>query len=239
VVPAPAAAQANSTTIGLSQRGRPLVVHHIGSGETPILVLGAQHGGPEENTMRLAHQILAFFIENPSRVPAGVRLDIMPEANPDGLASGSRQFASGVDPNRNWGGPSWSPDAADSNGVFRVGLGGPEPFSEPETQVTRDYVLATRPLFVVNYHSRGGFILGGRSGPGVELADAYADASGYYRPVPGAGAGSLLSYRATGSMNVWLGTEGITGILIELSDSVNTEFTRNLAGLLAALSLFN
>jgi hypothetical protein len=189
--------------------------------------------------MRLAHQILAFFLENTTFIPASVRLDIMPEANPDGLAAGSRQFASGVDPNRNWDGPGWATDASDSNGVFRVGLGGPEPFSEPETQVTRDYVLATRPLLVVNYHSRGGFILGGRSGPGAALADAYSDASGYHRPVPGAGAGSLLSYRATGSMNVWLGTEGITGILIELSDSVNTEFARNIAGLLAALSLLN
>ncbi len=235
--PTPAATQPIQTIIGVSQRGQPLVVHHIGAGATSILVMGGQHGGPEANTVRLSHQVLAYFAENPQLVPSHVRLDIIPEANPDGLRSGSRQFASGVDPNRNWDGPGWSPDAADSNGVFRQGLGGTEPFSEPETQATRDYVLSTRPILVVNYHSRGGFLLGGRSGPGAELADVYAAASGYHRPIPGAGAGSVLGYRATGSMNVWLNTEGITGMLIELSDSVNTEFARNLGGLLAALSL--
>ena len=43
----------------------------------------------------------------------------MPVANPDGLADGSRQFLSGVDPNRNWGGSDWRSDAFDSNAVFR------------------------------------------------------------------------------------------------------------------------
>jgi len=102
-------------------------------------------------------------------------------------------------------------------------------------------VLATQPALVVNYHGRGGFLLGGRSGPGSELADAYTAASAYNRPggTPGGGGGapSVLGYRATGSMNVWLGTVGISGILIELSDSSGTEFARNLGGLQASLNM--
>ena len=236
-----AQAQSEATVIGYTQMGQLLVVYSLGSGPTSVLILGGQHGWPEENTVRLTNQLWDYFATNPQAIPPGVRLDFLPEANPDGMLRGSRQFLSGVDPNRNWGGPEWSPDAADSNGVFRRGLGGPEPFSEPETQALRDYVLATQPALVVNYHSRGGFLLGGRTGAGAPLAEAYASASAYYRPgaTPGGGGGgpSLLGYRATGSMNVWLGTVGISGILIELTDSFGTEYARNLAGLQAALRL--
>jgi hypothetical protein len=238
-----ARALSSATVIGYTQMAQMLVVYSLGSGPRSILILGGQHGWPEENTVRLTNQLWEYFSANPAAIPAGVRLDFLVEANPDGLLRGSRQYISGVDPNRNWGGPGWDTDAWDSNGVFRKGLGGPEPFSEPETKATRDYVLATQPLLVVNYHSRGGFLLGGRSGPGADLAEAYALASGYYRPggTPGGGgnAPSLLGYRATGSMNVWLGTVGITGILIELTDSSGTEYARNLAGLQAALALLN
>ena len=248
--PAP---EASETVIGSSGEGRPLVVYHVwssaggtpalpakeGSGPQPVLVLGGQHGGPEVNTSRLAWQLLGYFQGRPEELPRGLRLDVLPEANPDGLASGSRQFATGVDPNRNWGGADWAPDAADSNGTFRNGLGGPEPFSEPETQALRDYVLAMRPQLVVNYHSRGGFLFGGRTDRANEVADAYSAASGYYRPGrgPGTGAGSVLGYRATGSMNVWLATEELPGLLIELATSYDAEFARNLAGLKAALGV--
>lgn len=235
----PVRAQSEAAVIGYTQMAQLLVVYSLGSGPTSLFIMGGQHGWPEENTVRLSNQLYDYFARNPSAIPAGVRLDFLTEANPDGLLRGSRQYLSGVDPNRNWGGPDWSSDAWDSNGVFRRGLGGTEPFSEPETQATRDYVLATQPALVINYHSRGGFLLGGRSGPGAELADAYTAASGYSRPggTPGSGAPSVLGYRATGSMNVWLGTVGMSGILIELTDSNGTEYSRNLAGLQATLSL--
>ncbi len=237
----PARAQSAATVIGYTQMAQLLVVYSLGSGPASVFIMGGQHGWPEENTVRLSNQLYDYFSANPSAIPSGVRLDFLTEANPDGLLRGSRQYLSGVDPNRNWAGPDWASDAWDSNGVFRRGLGGSEPFSEPETQATRDYVLATQPTLVINYHSRGGFLLGGRSGPGAELADAYATASGYYRPggTPGGGAGapSVLGYRATGSMNVWLGTVSTSGILIELTDSNGTEYARNLAGLQAVLNL--
>jgi len=224
---------AEQTVIGYSRGGMPITVYHFGSGPTPVLILGGQHGGPEVNTVRLAHQLIAHFERWPQDVPPGLRLDILPEANPDGLAMGSRQFLSGVDPNRNWGGNDWAPDAADSNGAFRRGLGGTEPFSEPETQSLRDYILATRPALVINYHSRGGFLFGGRSGSSAEISEAYAIASGYWRPTPGGGGagggGSVLGYRATGNMNGWLSLEGIPGLLIELATSWDPEFSRNLA----------
>ena len=231
-----AAAQTLEENIGWSQGGQPLVVHHLGSGSMRVLVLGGQHGGPERNTVQLAEALYDYFLQNPSEVPPGVELNILLAANPDGLTEGSRQFLSGVDPNRNWGGAEWRSDAFDSNARFMPGLGGPEPFSEPETRALADWVLRFRPALVVNYHSAGGFMFGARDGLAGGMSAAYADASGYRWPEPGRGT-SPLGYSATGSMNSWLRQVGVPGILVELSSPSTPELARNLAGLKAALSV--
>jgi predicted deacylase len=229
----PVFAEPRETTIGLSQTGLPLVLYELGSGPQHVLVVGGQHGGPEANTVELAGGLIDFFADNPDAVPNGVELDVLPIANPDGLAAGSRQFSSGVDPNRNWGGRDWRADAYDSNAVFRDGLGGPEPFSEPETRALADWVLSNRPAFIVNYHSAGGFIFGPHEGPAAEFSSAYAEASGYTWPA--LGGASPLGYTTNGSMNAWLREIGIPSILVELTTPRSTEIERNLAGLAAVL----
>jgi Zinc carboxypeptidase len=230
-------ADPRSTVIGTSQEGAPLTLFQLGDGVTRVLLIGGQHGGPEENTVQLANALLDYFSSNPAEVPPGIELDILPVANPDGLARGVRQFSNGVDPDRNWGGGDWKTDAYDSNAVFRTGLGGPEPFSAPETQALANWVLANRPTFIVNYHSAGGFMFGGREGlPGV-LSSTYAQASGYSWPQPGVGGQrSPLPYQASGSMNVWLRETGIAAILVELTTARSVEFERNLAAVLAVLA---
>jgi predicted deacylase len=237
LVAQPALAQTRSDIIGISQAGAPLVVYAVGNGTKRVLVLGGQHGGPEANTVELVDGLLEYFDANPSDVPSGIELDLLPVANPDGLAAGSRQFGSGVDPNRNWGGGDWQADAFDSNAVFRVGLGGPEPFSEPETRALADWVVAMHPAFIVNYHSAGGFMFGARDGLAGELSSTYADASGYEWPAPSVdGQRSPLAYRASGSMNAWLRESGIPSILVELTTPRSTDIERNLAGLEAVLA---
>lgn len=223
------------TPIGFTQAGEPLVVYHLGNSASRILLLGGQHGGPEANTIQLVRQLVSYFTSYGDELPSSLGIDFMPNANPDGTRAGIRQFLSGVDPNRNWPSAEWRSDAYDSNGVLRLGLGGPAPFSEQETRATADWLLQSRPLLVVNYHSAGGFMFGGRDGRAGELADAYAGASGYWRPVPGAGS-SPLSYRATGSMNVWMREVGIDGLFIELTTPSDPELSRNLAGLRAVLA---
>jgi hypothetical protein len=220
------------TPIGFSQAGQPLVLRHFGDAKIRVLILGGQHGGPEANTTDLVNQLTEHFVGNPDEVPKSIGLDILAITNPDGAAAGIRQYLSGVDPNRNWGGPDWASDAYDSNGVFKRGLGGSEPFSEQETRALADWMLEHRPIFTINYHSAGGFLFGPRGGQYGELTDLYAQASGYRAPVPGAGP-SPLPYRATGSLNVWARTVGLDGFLIELTTPYAPEFERNLAGLRA------
>jgi hypothetical protein len=229
-----AAAEETPTSIGVSQGGEPLLLYRLGDGAKRVLVLGGQHGWPERNTVQLAEAILEHF-SGPGELPQGIGLDVVPVANPDGMASGSRQFRSGVDPNRNWGGSDWRADAFDSNARYREGLGGHEPFSEPETIALANWVLEHRPAFVVNYHSAGGFMFGPRDGLPGELARTYADISGYAWPNPTAGGGSPLSYRASGSMNVWLRESGIPALLIELTSPSSPEIDRNIRALRAVL----
>lgn len=221
------------TPIGFSQGGLPLVMRHVGDAQRRVLILGGQHGAPEANTIDLVNQLTAFFVANPSEVPSTIGLDILAVTNPDGAMAGSRQYLSGVDPNRNWGGADWASDAYDSNGQFRPGLGGPEPFSEQETRALADWMLRTRPLLTVNYHSAGGFMFGSREGFYGEITEQYVAASGYYAPTPGGGGGSPLTYRATGSLNVWARSVGLGTLFIELTTPYVSEFDRNLAGLLA------
>src|SRR5256886_11521122 len=100
----PALAEPRASSIGTSQGGAPLVIYALGEGPKRVLILGGQHGGPEANTVELVGGLLEYFAENPLEVPSGIELDVLPIANPDGLAAGSRQFSRGGDPSRQSGG---------------------------------------------------------------------------------------------------------------------------------------
>jgi murein tripeptide amidase MpaA len=108
------AATLKRTVIGKSQGGQPITLVHLGGDRRRVLVLGGQHGSPEGNTVTLADAILDYFAERERDIPKGIGLDIIPVANPDGFIDGSRQYRSGVDPNRNWASGDWEPDAYDS-----------------------------------------------------------------------------------------------------------------------------
>ena len=223
-------ASGGTETVGYSSGGIPLLAYWVGQGATTVVVQGAIHGGPEANSSALTFRLRDYYQGRPGEIPGGLRLAFMPETNPDGIALDSRFYLSGVDGNRNWDTPDWQADAYDGNGVLRRNLGGVAPMSEPETRACAAWFLALRPAVVVQYHSRGAFVVGN-----AEYAEPYGDASGYYRPRPGAGLGGLLPYRATGTMGRWLGQNGIGGILIELTNYTDPEFDRNLRGLRAVL----
>jgi hypothetical protein len=233
--PAPSSKQESPprrSVIGRSQAGRPLEVYRFGQGRTRVFILGGQHGQPEANTGELARLFVSFFTQWPRELPANLSLDIMPVANPDGMADGTREYVSGVDPNRNWRTADWGPDAAGPDGWLRPGLGGPRPFSERETAALAGWLLRQRPALALNYHSAGGFLLADRHGLSGQLAETYAAASGYWWPDPGV---NPFSYPITGSMDDWLTAIGIPNLFLELTTYADAEVDRNLAGLRAVL----
>src|SRR4051794_9311034 len=84
--PAPPAAAVHVTSIGRSVRGRQLIaVHRWRPGEPAVrvLVVGQVHGNE-----RAGVQISGLLRR--ASLPAGLDLWVLPTANPDGLAAGTR-----------------------------------------------------------------------------------------------------------------------------------------------------
>lgn len=132
------------SVFGHSVEGRPLRVLAVGEpgAGRRLLVVGCIHGN--ECAGRSVTRRLAALPP-----PAGSRLWLVHDANPDGAAAGRRQNARGVDLNRNFpfrwrpldrpGGTYWS---------------GPRALSEPESRALRGLILRVRPHVTVWYHQR-------------------------------------------------------------------------------------
>jgi protein MpaA len=150
--------------IGHSVRGRPIVAHVLGPDSAPrkLLLVGCIHGN-ECAGIRILSAVSS------ARVPAGVQLWMVPEMNPDGTASDTRQNAHGVDLNRNF--PyKWervTDPTYDS---------GPRPASEPETRTAMALIRRIRPAVTIWYHQHMDLVdmAGGDRG----VARRYAQLSG-------------------------------------------------------------
>jgi protein MpaA len=122
------------------------------------LLVAAQHG--EEAATAL---IVRRLLERISG--SATRWVVVPVANPDGVISGTRQNAAGVDLNRNYPSSTWRPDECFSyppgidpdrrvlaNRTNRS-LPGERAGSEPETRALMALVERLRPPLVVDIHS--------------------------------------------------------------------------------------
>jgi hypothetical protein len=95
----------------------------------------------------------------------------VPIANPDGYAfnmpNGGNQRKNmnwsaggdGVDLNRNWGYMWGYDDYGSSPYPYDQTYRGTSAFSEPETQVQRDFIISIEPIGAMNYHTYGGYLL--------------------------------------------------------------------------------
>ena len=153
--------------VGRSVEGREIIAVKISDnpmvdepGEPAVLFMALTHA--EHLTVEMALATIRLFAEQYGRDPAFTNLVeqrelyILPNVNPDGgefdLATGYYQYwrknrqphadgAIGVDLNRNYGyrwGCCGGSSPIPSADTYR----GPAPFSEPETQTVRDFVLA-------------------------------------------------------------------------------------------------
>jgi N-acetylmuramoyl-L-alanine amidase-like protein/zinc carboxypeptidase len=140
--PEPATGARQSIEVGSSVRGRRIAavgVHGPGAG-VRVLVVGSIHGA-ETAGHAVIRRLRALG------APAGVEVWTVRTVNPDGVASGTRQNAHGVDLNRNF------PDAWRLQGrPFSPFYSGRRPLSEPESRAARRLVRTLRPDVTIWYH---------------------------------------------------------------------------------------
>ncbi|MBC7833532.1 MAG: hypothetical protein H7Y88_00340 [Phycisphaerales bacterium] len=172
---------ASRFAVGNSLQGREVfgirLTSGVGGTEKPqILIQSLQHarewiGGA--TTMFMADRLLAEYDTNTEvqRLLDGFELLIVPVFNPDGYEhtwtsnrlwrknrrdNGNGTF--GVDTNRNWG-YQWGGEGSSGtpgSDTYR----GTGPFSEPETQIVRDFIIAhPRLVMHLDVHSYGQYIL--------------------------------------------------------------------------------
>lgn len=224
-------------TIGESVEGREIQAHRFGEGEANVLVVGGMHGAYAPNTSELARRIITEAQNNEAFVPEGVTLHVIPTLNPDGLALGEspagRFNANDVDLNRNFD-CEWQ-----AQGTWRQQTvsGGSEPFSEPEAQALRDYVLEIDPAAAVVFYSAGGGVYASNCNTGVsaatlDLTNTYADASDYTANE------EFDFYEITGDAVNWMAGQSIPAVSVLLSDYENIEWQKNQAGLRAVMDVF-
>lgn len=183
-------------SIGTTRQGRPIQIHHSLTTiqRVHVLVIGAIHGN--EPVTRPIVDALRW-----ARIPDDMSLSLVPAANPDGWAAGTRRNSRGVDLNRNfpW---RWSP-----------ATGGPGSGSEIETQALMHYIRSSRPDLVVWVHQPLAYIapIGG-------CPWAYADAW-----VSAAGTRRRTGIDQHGGSETWTAqVAGLDSMLIEVSSWNNT-----------------
>lgn len=122
-----------------------------------IIIISAQHGFEKSSVYGLFYflkdlteryeqnELLTYIHDN-------VQLIIVPVVNPWGFDNNEYVNANGVNLNRNYLCDAWKPSEPGTSQY-----GGPEPFSEPESQIIRDLVLANTDSYLFfDYHTNGG-----------------------------------------------------------------------------------
>jgi carboxypeptidase A2/carboxypeptidase A1 len=201
-------------------------------GDRPQVLLNSMQHAREwaagSSTLWIARTLLAGYGSDPdaTRLLDSFEFLIVPVVNPDGYVfswtttrlwrknrrdNGNGTF--GVDTNRNWG-FQWGGEGSSgttSSETYR----GPAPFSEPETQALRDFVLANpRILLHVDVHTFSQFMLSPWGWTGALHPDQslYATLNAGMKAAAESVAGSLFSagpsyitiYPASGVMPDWV-----------------------------------
>ncbi|WP_420628253.1 protein kinase domain-containing protein [Candidatus Leptofilum sp.] len=231
------------TTIGQSANGAPLEVVRLGSGSTTLLFVGGLHAGFAPGTVELANQVIDYFTENLAEIPPEIMLLILPNVNPDsprapGQLAG-RLNGNGVDLNRNWdcrwvANPPWGSEAAVE------GLGGSEPFSEPEIRSLSNFIVAQESTAVIFWQARSaqGLVSPGECAEDSTVSQTLADVYGGATDYRVADFEDLLNTEVRGDATNWLDSQGIPAISVLITDYTATDFEENLAAIEAVMQFY-
>jgi protein MpaA len=202
-----------SSVIGYSVQGRPIIAYYFGSGSSTILFTGAIHGS--EPSSYYTMQAWASYLQvHGYKVPANKRVVIVPNVNPDGIATGSRNNVNNVNLGRNFPTANWKADTETPGGTLKNG-GGTSPGSEPETRALLALTRQLRPRLEVSFHAQGSLVGANKYADSVAIGDVYAGTVGYATMYYNAEA--VMGYPMTGEYEDWMGEEmGVPAILVEL-----------------------
>lgn len=242
-------------TIGKSAGGNDIVAYHFGTGSKELMFVSGIHGGYSWNTSLLGFELVDWFEANQDKIPADVKVTVIPVLNPDGLKEttgktgrftaadvskdekvkvAGRFNSNNVDLNRNFA-CEWQSVGTWQNQEVS---GGATVFSEPESRAMQSYVQAHAPTAVVTWYSAAGGVYSSECKNGslpetLALTNLFAKASGY-KAYP-----EFNYYEITGDMVNWLASQKIPAISVLLTDRVQTEFTKNIAGVEAILKQYS
>ncbi|MEN6424648.1 MAG: M14 family zinc carboxypeptidase [Phycisphaerales bacterium] len=194
VLPPAEAPPAQHRLVGRSIQGRPIMIQILGQGDDTVLVMGAIHGN-EPASATLVNGLIDYLRNNRDLLE-GRRVVLIPVANPDGLAAGTRENIRRIDLNRNF-------EAANRVDDQTNGL---RPLSEPESRALQSVIKEYNPSRIVSIHQPLTCI--DFDGPGRALAARMAQYCDLPLKKLGAKPGSLGSY--TGE------SLGIATITVEL-----------------------
>lgn len=241
-------------TIGQSVEGRKIESYTYGRGPSRLVFVGGIHGGYEWNSVVLAYKFLDYLKANPDFVPSNLTIIVIPNANPDGvykvtgkegrfniadvstdkeiLASG-RFNADNVDLNRNFN-CKWQPKSVWQSKKVSAGQA---PFSEPEAEALKNFVLKNKPSSVLFWHSQSNAVYASQCEKGIlsetlDIMNAYSNGSGY------PAVKTFDAYATTGAADDWLASIGIPAITVELSTHQTIEWDKNLAGIKALFEYY-
>ena len=190
---------------GFSVKGTAIDYSTYGCGDDTVLILGAIHGNEPASAM-LTGELEKHLKKNQSLL-ADKRIVVIPVANPDGLAAGTRFNANGVDINRNF-------EADNRENNEKYGL---SPLTEPESRALKSVITQYLPNRVVTIHQPVACI--DYDGPAKSLAQAMAANCDLPVRKLGAMPGSLGSYSGL--------TLGIPIVTFELPEG-SEQFSREM-----------
>jgi len=125
---------------GRSVEHRPIMAQVYGHGDDVILLMAGIHGS-EAKGVPILNRLGKELWDRPELLE-GRTVVLIPEVNPDGLETGKRRNANGVDLNRNF--PADNFDGKDKHGN--------EPLSQPESRIILELVNMYQPNHIVTYH---------------------------------------------------------------------------------------
>jgi len=225
----------SQSIIGYSVKGRPIIAYYFGSGSSTVLITGGMHGSERSGTTTTQAFVTYLQAHAAEVIPAGKRVVIVPNTNPDAIAANSRNNANNANIDRNFPTANWKANTETSGGVL-VNGGGSSAGSEPETKALMALTRQLRPRLEISFHSSGRLVGANKFGDSVSIGATYAKMVGYGTMFYDAEA--VMGYPMTGEYEDWMSESmNIAAILIELPSASGNYFSSQQAALIRMLSV--